>query len=133
AEGRPALHGNDLVVRLLAPQNVEQHRGEPEHSVDDLAARGRDFVLDRVVGSENEPVTVDQEQNWLLVARGNARDLMVVAHAWRLLTCRQVWTISQCPDGVAGRVGSRTYEQWPLTHRPRLPYDPITPSPYHPP
>ena len=48
-------------------QHVQQHRREPEHGVDDLALRGRDLVLDGVVGAEDEPVAVDQQQGRAMI------------------------------------------------------------------
>ena len=76
AKRRPALHGDDGVFGLLAAEDVEQHRGEAEDGVDDFALRGRDLVLDRVVGAKDQPIAVDEEHRRLL---GGGR--------WRLGWC----------------------------------------------
>jgi hypothetical protein len=132
AEGRTALHGDDRVVGLLSPEDVEQHRGETEHGVDVLATRCRNLVLDGVVGPKDQPVPVDQKQDWSFVARGNSRRLVVIAHVSRLLILRQVWTIGECPEGsrVARWRGGRENDGRPAgSTSARLLDSPATPPP----
>ncbi len=68
AEGPPAFHGDDGVLRIFPPQHVEQHRRESEDRVDDFPLRSRNLVLDRVVGAENQPVAIHQQQDRPFVA-----------------------------------------------------------------
>ena len=78
---RPAFQGDDGVLGLLPAQHVQQHRGEPEHGVDDLALGGRDLVLDGVVGAEDQPVAVDQQQGRAIILSLLLMHLLWFGHA----------------------------------------------------
>ncbi len=62
AEGAAHIEGHRHILRLLLAQHLQQHRGEAEHCVHALTARGHQRGWHRVVGAIDERVSVYQHQ-----------------------------------------------------------------------